>query len=71
MMMMMMMMMMNNYPRARPHGCINTSIEKVFQNLIIATKFVNYNTSAIQTQLNKLWSQIEMSYATNVINVLL
>ncbi len=25
------MKMMKNYPRAKPHGCMNTSIEKIFQ----------------------------------------
>jgi hypothetical protein len=36
-------------PKNQTHGCINTSIEKVFQNSMVTTKFVNYNTSAIQT----------------------
>jgi hypothetical protein len=45
---------MKNYPRAKPYGYINTSAEKIFQNSMVATKYVNYNTSAIQTQLSKL-----------------
>jgi hypothetical protein len=48
------MKMMKNYPRTKPHGYINTSIKKVFQNSMVATKSMNYNTSAIQTQLSKL-----------------
>ncbi len=43
------MKMMKNYPRTKPHGCINTSTEKVFQNSMVTTKYVNYNTNAIQT----------------------
>jgi hypothetical protein len=43
------MKMMKNYPRAKHHGYMNTSIEKISQNSVVATKFVNYNTSAIQT----------------------
>jgi hypothetical protein len=45
---------MKKYPRAKPYGCINTSIDKISQNLMVVTKFVNYNTSVIQTQLNRL-----------------
>jgi len=41
-------------PNSHPHGCINTSTEKIFQRSMIATKSMNYNTSAIQTWLNKL-----------------
>jgi uncharacterized protein (DUF934 family) len=40
--------------KAKLHGCMNTSIEKVSQNLMVASKYVNYNTSAIQTQLSRL-----------------
>jgi hypothetical protein len=29
---------MMNYPKGRPHRCINTSIEKVFQNSMVTTK---------------------------------
>jgi hypothetical protein len=50
------MKMMKNYPRTKPHGYINTSTKKVFQNSMVATKSMNYNTSAIQNQLSKLWS---------------
>jgi hypothetical protein len=41
-------------PKSQPHGCINTSTEKISQSSMVATKSVNYNTSAIQTWLNKL-----------------
>jgi hypothetical protein len=41
--------MMKNYPKAKPHGCINTSIEKISLNLMVASKYVNYNTSVVQT----------------------
>jgi hypothetical protein len=43
------MKMMKNYPRAKPHGYINTSTKKVFQNSMVATKSMNYNTSVAQS----------------------
>jgi hypothetical protein len=37
------------FPRAKPNGCINTSTEKMYWNLMVVTKSVNYNINAIQT----------------------
>ncbi len=36
------------------HGCSNISTKKIFKNSIGANYFMNYNTTAIQAQLNKL-----------------
>jgi hypothetical protein len=59
---------MINYPIANSHGCSSTSTEKIWQRSMVANKSMNYNRSGIQTWLNKLLSEIEMSFVANVIN---
>jgi len=43
-------------PNSQPHGCSNTSNEKICQRSVVATKSMSYNTSGIQTWFNKLCS---------------
>jgi len=43
-------------PNSQPHGCSNTLTEKICHRSVVATKSMNYNTSGIQTWLNKLSS---------------
>jgi len=45
-----------NYPRGRPHGCINTSIDKTSQNSMVVTKYHLY-----------LWITIQMPFKPSLV----